>query len=183
MRSAVVDIGGEGTGRTFAHEVGHYLGADHPAGAPGTNLMAQTGAVANPFLAVDINEADRTTMRGHCSIRQGVQGITVSDFTVVDPAHFTVEELMSAARGEKVALKPQLAVTLLKAKLGEAAAPQLTELARDTAVDLRARHAATLALASFPSARHVLVSLSTAPERLIADAAAQALQQSNPKTD
>jgi hypothetical protein len=75
MRSAVVDIAGELSGRTLAHEVGHYLGASHPTGPPGDNLMAQTGTVASPFTAVTITPADRTTMLSHCTIRTGLPGI------------------------------------------------------------------------------------------------------------
>jgi len=78
MNSAVVDLSGEETGRTLAHEVGHYLGANHPA-APDGNLMAQTGAVqgagGDPFTATTITDADRGTMLGHCTIRQALPGV------------------------------------------------------------------------------------------------------------
>lgn len=105
----------------------------------------------------------------------------MSDYAVVDPADFTTEELMSAARGEVKALKPQLAVVLLRAKLSDAAEQQLTDLARDGNVDPRVRHAATLELASFPSARKTLELLATSSEPLVADAAAKALQRSGPE--
>jgi hypothetical protein len=75
MRSTVIDIAGEESGRTLAHEVGHYLGAHHPTGPPGNNLMAQTGATDDPFTAVTITSADRTTMLNHCTIRTGLSGI------------------------------------------------------------------------------------------------------------
>ncbi|HEY8766184.1 MAG TPA: hypothetical protein VIP09_02800 [Dehalococcoidia bacterium] len=78
MNSAVVDISGETTGRTLAHEVGHFLGAKHPATARGGNLMAQTGAVPagdDPFFATVINNPDRETMLGHCTIRHAIPGI------------------------------------------------------------------------------------------------------------
>src|SRR4051812_38375249 len=101
----------------------------------------------------------------------------MSDFIVLDPKRFSVEELRTAARGEIKALQPQVAVTLLKAKLGENAAEQLIGLARDTAVDPRARHAATLALATFASAREALLSLSASPDPLVAQAADEALRQ------
>jgi hypothetical protein len=76
MLSSVVDIVGEETGRTLAHEIGHYLGAGHPDPVD-DSLMTQTGSVTsgNPFNAVGINAADRTTMRGHCTIRTGLIGI------------------------------------------------------------------------------------------------------------
>jgi hypothetical protein len=106
----------------------------------------------------------------------------MSDSAVYDPADFTIEELTRAARGEIKTLSPQLAVTLMRAKLGEEAVQQLTELARDDTADPRGRHAATLALAAFPSARQTLDSLRTSSERLVADAAAEALRQS-PLTD
>lgn len=76
MRSSVIDIVGEETGRTLAHEVGHYLGAKHPSPAD-NSLMTQTGSVTsgNAFSAVSINAADKTTMLGHCTIRPGLPGI------------------------------------------------------------------------------------------------------------
>jgi hypothetical protein len=104
----------------------------------------------------------------------------MSDFKTYDPANFTTEELTRAARGEAKELKPQLAVALLRAKLGDDAEPLLLDLVRSDEADPRARHAAILALASFPSARQVLVSLATSPERLVAEAATQVLQQMPP---
>ena len=75
MRSAVIDIVGEETGRTLAHEVGHYLGAEHPNPAD-TSLMTQTGSVptGDPFDAVGITAGQATTMRGHCTIHAGLTG-------------------------------------------------------------------------------------------------------------
>lgn len=107
----------------------------------------------------------------------------MSDYAVEDPAAFTTEELMSAARGQVKAFKPQLAVVLLRAKLGDAAEQQLTDLARDGNVDPRVRHAATLELTSIPSARDTLESLVTSSEQLVADAAAKALQRSQEAGD
>ncbi|MFD7917156.1 hypothetical protein ACFV30_41885 [Streptomyces sp. NPDC059752] len=178
MRSVVIDIVGEETGRTLAHEVGHYLGAPHPSPAD-NSLMTQTGSVTsgNAFNAVGINAADVTRMRGHCTIRPAL------DYVVYNPADFTTEELASAARGEVAALSPQLAVTLLRAKLGDEAAELLTGLARDDTADPRGRYAAALALASYPSARQTLASLADSSERLVAEAASQALQQLPPADD
>lgn len=104
----------------------------------------------------------------------------MSDFGIYSPAGFTVEELMRAARGEEKNLAPQLAVTLLKAKLGDEAEQPLVNLARDDTADPRGRHAATIALMSYPSARQTLALLADSPQRLVAEAAAQALEQSPP---
>lgn len=86
--AAAVDRGPEGVSRTFAHEVGHFLGLPHnhnalPAGpcptsnAGQNNLMAQTGCV--PFIpgttnrdtrnAVLLTAAQGNTMDDHCSIQ------------------------------------------------------------------------------------------------------------------
>jgi len=82
-----VDRGDEGLSRTFAHEVGHFLGEDHNHGnnsCPTTNagrrnLMAQTGCV--PFLAdgttrdtrnsVNLTNAQGNRMDDHECIRGG----------------------------------------------------------------------------------------------------------------
>ena len=69
----------EQVSRTFAHEVGHFLGLEHnhddgecpatPAGL--TNLMAQTGCVSNVRTAVVLTAGQGNTMDDHCSIRGG----------------------------------------------------------------------------------------------------------------
>ena len=75
MNSSVVDFAGEPGGRALAHEVGHYLGASHPA-TPGMSLMTQDAAVRNaggdPFTATMILENERTIMRKHCLMRPGL---------------------------------------------------------------------------------------------------------------
>jgi hypothetical protein len=103
----------------------------------------------------------------------------MSDRAVYNPADFTTEHLARAARGEAKELAPQLAVTLLRAKLGDEATGVLTELARDEKADPRGRGAATRALGSYPSARGTLASLTESPEWLVAEAATQALEQSS----
>ncbi|MGY2119297.1 hypothetical protein ACW9HR_35850 [Nocardia gipuzkoensis] len=101
----------------------------------------------------------------------------MSDHRILDPAEFTIEVLSKAARGGLKTLQPQHAVTLIHAKLGKNAEAYLAELARDDAVDRRARYAATLALASFPTAHDLLVALSASPDHLVAGAARRALDR------
>jgi len=75
MNSSVIDINGEGTGRTLAHEVGHYLGCRHPA-TPANTLMTQTGSTpGDPFTATSIIAADLTTMRSHCTMHRAIPGL------------------------------------------------------------------------------------------------------------
>lgn len=75
LRSVVLDISGEQTGRTLAHEIGHYLGAPHP-GTADNSLMTQTRWVTsgNPFDAVTINDGDLETMLAHCTVQSGLTG-------------------------------------------------------------------------------------------------------------
>jgi len=101
----------------------------------------------------------------------------MADYTTVDPRDFTEEELLSGARGESKQLKPQLAVTLLHAKLGPSAEQPLTRLAADEAVDPRARQSAVLELAPYAGARDVLTTLTGSSDDLVATAAARALAE------
>jgi hypothetical protein len=75
MNSSVVDFAGESGGRALAHEVGHFLGAEHPA-TPGMSLMTQDAVVRNvggdPFTATMILENERIIMRKHCVMRPGL---------------------------------------------------------------------------------------------------------------
>jgi hypothetical protein len=78
----------DGLARTFAHEVGHFLGLSHNHGAGDTcascpatdagksNLMAQTRCTTCPGGAgvrdsTLLTSAQGTSMRGHCSVRTG----------------------------------------------------------------------------------------------------------------
>jgi len=87
--AAGIDAGDESVSRTCAHEVGHFLELPHnhpalptgpcPTGNARFNLMAQTGCV--PFItgtstrdtrnAVNLSDGQGSTMREHCSIREG----------------------------------------------------------------------------------------------------------------
>jgi hypothetical protein len=76
---------GDGFARTFAHETGHHLGLSHNHGAkpdcPNTttgcnNLMAQTRCATScgggTRVAVLLTSAQGSTMRGHCSVQNGI---------------------------------------------------------------------------------------------------------------
>ncbi len=101
----------------------------------------------------------------------------MSDYITHDPRKFTERELLAAARGESKQLKPQLAVSLLRAKLGPSAPEPLAELATDERVDPRARRSAVLELARYPGAREVLADLARSPDNFVAAAAAEALDE------
>lgn len=84
VRATATDLDFERVARTFAHEIGHFLGRDHnhadgscPNTAGRRNLMAQTGCVtnngiaANVRAAVQLTQGQGNTMDDHCSIRNG----------------------------------------------------------------------------------------------------------------
>jgi hypothetical protein len=75
----------EGTARTFAHEIGHFLGLEHPhddidewsecnalSTAVRNRLMTQTGCALSTQNSTVLTSGEGTTMRKHCSIREGV---------------------------------------------------------------------------------------------------------------
>jgi hypothetical protein len=75
MTGSVVSIETEPlrTGRTMAHEIGHYLGLSHEDGedAP-TNLMTQSGEARKPQeLSVDLTQEQGDDMRDHCFVLPG----------------------------------------------------------------------------------------------------------------
>jgi hypothetical protein len=69
----------DGVARTFAHELGHYLGLSHTCGespdcdAPcdTDNLMTQTGCVPAGTVALDLTADQGTTMRCHVAVHKG----------------------------------------------------------------------------------------------------------------
>lgn len=72
MTGAVSDKvrGPDRTARTFAHEIGHYLGLEHRNSSP-TNLMAQTQFASNVRTSVLMTSGQGSTVRGHCSVDDG----------------------------------------------------------------------------------------------------------------
>ena len=73
-----VNRGSSRVARTFAHEVGHYLGLSHnhgtncPTTVAGTaNLMAQTRCASSICNSVLLTNSQGGTVRGHCSIQTG----------------------------------------------------------------------------------------------------------------
>ncbi len=83
-RAAAIDLDFERVARTFAHEIGHFLGLEHnhdddcPDTAAGRrNLMAQTRCVTNNTVAaniraaVELSQGQGNIMDDHCSIQDG----------------------------------------------------------------------------------------------------------------
>lgn len=73
-----VNRSAEGVARTFAHEIGHYLGLKHnhgddcPTTASGrANLMAQTRCADSVCDSVLMNSSQGNTIRGHCFVKSG----------------------------------------------------------------------------------------------------------------
>ncbi|MGW5375328.1 hypothetical protein ACWESM_07810 [Nocardia sp. NPDC003999] len=72
MQSSVIGISGENTGRTLAHEIGHFLGVSHPSPADNSLMTQSDDVTVDPFVAVAINTGDKQKMLGHCKILPGL---------------------------------------------------------------------------------------------------------------
>jgi hypothetical protein len=74
-----IDNDDEGMSRTFAHEMGHFLGLEHnhdddecPSTTAGqNNLMAQTKCAISTRTSVLLTNSQGNAMDDHCSIRGG----------------------------------------------------------------------------------------------------------------
>lgn len=73
-----IDRDADGVARTFAHEIGHYLGLSHTHGddcptstAVRNRLMSQTRCAVSNRNSVNLTSGEGSTMRGHCTVRAG----------------------------------------------------------------------------------------------------------------
>jgi hypothetical protein len=62
--------GSEQTARTFAHELGHYLGLEHRNSQP-DNLMCQSGQANSTRNSVLLTSGQGNAMDDHCSVDDG----------------------------------------------------------------------------------------------------------------
>ena len=62
--------GSEQTARTFAHELGHYLGLEHRNSSP-TNLMCQSGSASNIRTSVLLTSGQGDDIDDHCFVDDG----------------------------------------------------------------------------------------------------------------
>ncbi|HYI27317.1 MAG TPA: hypothetical protein VD863_05645 [Bradyrhizobium sp.] len=92
-----------------------------------------------------------------------------------NPKDFSVEVLEEATRGRSHYIKPQLAVVLLKAKLGAGAESYLAACACDEGLDVRVRRVAIEELAPFSGAKELLKALTESGNPWVSEAASQAL--------
>lgn len=71
MDAAVAGIWGkEQTSRTFAHELGHYLGLGHENDRP-ENLMAQSSVASSIRDSVELRNSQVDDIRDHCLMQRG----------------------------------------------------------------------------------------------------------------
>jgi len=73
-----IDRDPDGVARTFAHEIGHYLGLSHthgatcPSGDAARNrLMSQTRCALSNRNSVNLTSGEGSNMRDHCMVRSG----------------------------------------------------------------------------------------------------------------
>jgi len=73
-----IDRAADGVARTFAHEIGHYLGLSHTHGddcptstAVRNRLMSQTRCAVSNRNSTNLTSGEGSTMRGHCTVRNG----------------------------------------------------------------------------------------------------------------
>lgn len=177
MNSAVVAINGEETGRTLAHEVGHFLGCSHPETAS-TTLMTQTGSVASgdPYNAITIDPGDLQKMRDSCPMLTAMTnpGNDIKQYAATD---YTVEDLTSAARGDSTIMAPGLAIRLLEEHPDTDTKLTLTGLLQDQDCDIRSRRFAAERLMRLPHGEPVLRELSRSTDQQLATLARGALAQ------
>jgi hypothetical protein len=63
-------FGSEQTARSFAHELGHYLGLSHRNNQP-NNLMCQSGKANSIRNSVQLTSGQGNTMKEHCFVKNG----------------------------------------------------------------------------------------------------------------
>lgn len=100
----------------------------------------------------------------------------MTDQIKLDSKDYSEQTLHKAIHGEVPEIKPQLAIVLLRAKLGAAAEEHLSSIASNDKLDVRVRLAAIKELAHYEGARPLLKTLSQSTNELIAQSATQALE-------
>jgi hypothetical protein len=177
LNSAVVAINGEDTGRTVAHEVGHFLGCEHPATAS-TTLMTQTGKVTSgdAYDAITIDPGDLQKMRDSCPMLPAVtnSGHDIKRYAATD---YSIEDLTSAARGNSTIMAPGLAIRLLEEHPDTDTKMTLSGLLQDPDCDLRSRRFAAARLKRLPQGEPLLRELSRSSDNQLSALAGEALAQ------